>query len=78
MKGLGSNDWITSATGASVENYGEAIKSPPGLRPRRTRRAKFRKMDVSHNDRWIVARSKEEAKEKAMKLLSCTEDKLVL
>jgi valyl-tRNA synthetase len=36
------------------------------------------KMDIAHNDRWIVARSEQEAKEKALILLGCTEDELIL
>lgn len=36
------------------------------------------KNDMNYNDRWIVARSEEDAKEKAVKLLGCTEDQLVL
>ena len=36
------------------------------------------KQDMEHNDRWIVARSEAEAKEKALKLLGCSEDELVL
>lgn len=36
------------------------------------------KTDMAHNDRWIVARNADEAKEKALKMLGCTEDDLVL
>lgn len=36
------------------------------------------KNDMAHNDRWIVARNDQEAKEKALKLLECTEEDLVL
>jgi valyl-tRNA synthetase len=36
------------------------------------------KNDMAFNDRWIVARSTEEAKEKALAILGCTEDELVL
>lgn len=36
------------------------------------------KNDMANNDRWIVARSEEEAKGKAMKLLGCSEEELVL
>lgn len=36
------------------------------------------KNDMANNDRWIVARSEEEAKLKAMKLLGCSEEELVL
>mmetsp|Transcript_13532 Transcript_13532/g.32653 ORF Transcript_13532/g.32653 Transcript_13532/m.32653 type:complete len:1067 (-) Transcript_13532:526-3726(-) len=36
------------------------------------------KNDMANNDRWIVARSEADAKEKALKLLGCTEDELVL
>jgi len=35
-------------------------------------------MDMAHNDRWIVARSEEEAKEKALAILKCSESDLVL
>jgi len=36
------------------------------------------KNDMANNDRWIVARSEEDAKEKALAKLGCTEDELVL
>jgi len=36
------------------------------------------KFDMAYNDRWIVARSEEDAKEKALAKLGCTEDELVL
>jgi len=39
---------------------------------------KVNKNDMDHNDRWIVARNEEEAKVKAMKLLGCTEDNLIM
>mmetsp|Transcript_56278 Transcript_56278/g.136426 ORF Transcript_56278/g.136426 Transcript_56278/m.136426 type:complete len:1085 (-) Transcript_56278:2657-5911(-) len=39
---------------------------------------KIFKTDMAHNDRWVVARNDAEAKEKALKLLGCTEDELVL
>lgn len=36
------------------------------------------KNDMAHNDRWIVARSEEDAYEKASKLLECPRDDIVL
>mmetsp|Transcript_17994 Transcript_17994/g.29072 ORF Transcript_17994/g.29072 Transcript_17994/m.29072 type:complete len:1073 (+) Transcript_17994:108-3326(+) len=36
------------------------------------------KNDMDHNDRWVVARNEDEAKEKALKLLGCTEEELIL
>jgi valyl-tRNA synthetase len=36
------------------------------------------KNDMANNDRWIVARNEEDAKEKALAKLGCTEDELVL
>ena len=36
------------------------------------------KMNMADNNRWIVARNEEDAKEKALKLLGCTEDELLL
>jgi len=36
------------------------------------------KNEMANNERWIVARSEEDAKEKALKMLECTEDELVL
>ncbi len=39
---------------------------------------KLSKMDMANNDRWIVARSEEDAKQKALAMLGCTEDELVL
>lgn len=36
------------------------------------------KNDMAHNDRWIVARSEAEAKEKALEKLGCSEEDLVL
>jgi len=36
------------------------------------------KFDMAYNDRWIVARSEEDAKAKALAKLGCTEDELVL
>jgi len=39
---------------------------------------KVQKMDMANNDRWIVARSEEDAKQKALKLLGCSEDELLL
>lgn len=36
------------------------------------------KNDMSFNDRWIVARTEEDAAEKALKLLGCTKEELVL
>lgn len=38
----------------------------------------IQKFDMEYNDRWIVARSEDAAKEKALKFLGCTEDELVL
>jgi valyl-tRNA synthetase len=38
----------------------------------------IQKFDMTYNDRWIVARSEEDAKEKALAKLGCTEDELVL
>ncbi|KAG7342354.1 valyl-tRNA synthetase [Nitzschia inconspicua] len=38
----------------------------------------IQKNDIANNDRWIVARNEDEAKEKAMKFLGCSEDELVL
>jgi len=38
----------------------------------------IQKMDIANNGRWIVARSEKDAKEKALELLGCTEDELVL
>lgn len=39
---------------------------------------KVNKNDMAFNERWIVARTEDEAKEKALKLLGCTEDQLSL
>jgi valyl-tRNA synthetase len=39
---------------------------------------KISKNDMEHNNRWIVARSEEEAKKKALEMLGCSEDELVL
>eukprot|EP00934_Nitzschia_sp_Nitz4_P004454 Nitzschia sp. Nitz4//scaffold257_size48314//3811//7283//NITZ4_007084-RA/size48314-snap-gene-0.22-mRNA-1//1//CDS//3329544433//4444//frame0 len=39
---------------------------------------KVNKNDMAFNERWIVARSEEEAKTKALALLGCPEDELVL
>lgn len=36
------------------------------------------KNDMAFNERWIVARSEEEAKVKALKMLGCTEEELIL
>lgn len=36
------------------------------------------KNDMANNDRWIVARNEEEAREKAVKLLGCSADEIVL
>jgi valyl-tRNA synthetase len=36
------------------------------------------KNDMAHNDRWIVARNEEEAKKRALELLKCSEEDLVL
>lgn len=39
---------------------------------------KVSKNDMANNDRWIVARSEEDAKQKALEKLGCSEDDLVL
>ena len=39
---------------------------------------KVTKNDMANNDRWIVARSEEDAKQKALEKLGCSEDDLVL
>ena len=39
---------------------------------------RVQKFDMANNDRWIVARSEEDAKQKALEKLGCTEDDLVL
>lgn len=39
---------------------------------------KISKNDMEHNHRWIVARSEEEAKQKALEMLGCSHDELVL
>lgn len=39
---------------------------------------KVSKNDMAHNDRWIVARTEEEAKAKAIALLGCAEDQVVM
>eukprot|EP00956_Cyclotella_meneghiniana_P010179 scaffold14046_cov76-Cyclotella_meneghiniana.AAC.8 len=36
------------------------------------------KTDMANNDRWVVARSEEEAYEKAEKLLACSRDEIIL
>jgi valyl-tRNA synthetase len=38
----------------------------------------IQKFDMEYNDRWIVARNEDAAKEKALTLLGCAEDELVL
>jgi len=38
----------------------------------------IQKFDMANNDRWIVARCEEDAKEKALAMLGCTEDELLL
>jgi valyl-tRNA synthetase len=38
----------------------------------------IQKNDMANNDRWVVARNVEEAEEKAIKLLGCSKDELIL
>jgi valyl-tRNA synthetase len=36
------------------------------------------KFDIEFNDRWVVARNEEDAREKALKMLGCNENELIL
>jgi len=39
---------------------------------------KVSKNDMEHNDRWIVARNEQDALQKAVEMLGCTTDDLIL